>query len=67
MRPGRCAHIIHQWQQRVESNLFDVAVLSIFLMTNSKKDEPQGSAEVVGKGNDGQGEDEGEEVGRSKP
>lgn len=44
MRTGRCAQIIHQQQQRVESNLFDVAVLSIFLMTDSKKDEPQGSA-----------------------
>lgn len=43
MRAGRCAQIIHQQQQRVESNLFDVAVLSIFVMTDSEKDEPQGS------------------------
>lgn len=45
MRPGRCAQIIHQRRQRVESNLFDVAVLSILLMTDSRTDEAQGTAE----------------------
>lgn len=50
MRTGRCAQIIQQQQQqRVESHLFDEAVLSIFLMTDSKEDEPEGSAEGEGK------------------